>query len=38
MNTTHPTAVMEGNKHMNMNHQTVIKENKMKLTTSKLIH
>ena len=37
MDTTHQTAVIEGNKQMNINRQTAIKENKMKITTSKLI-
>lgn len=37
MNTTHQTAVIEGDKHMNVNRQTAIKESEMKITASKLI-
>ena len=38
MNTTNQTAVIEGDQHMNINSQkTIIKESKMKLTTTKLI-
>lgn len=36
MNTTNPTAVVEGDKHMKINRQTVIKENKMKITAATL--
>src|SRR5690349_14661226 len=37
MNTTHQTAVIEGNSPMNMNRQTAIKESKMNITASKII-
>jgi hypothetical protein len=37
MNTTHQTAVIEGNNHMKINRQTAIKESKMKITASKVI-
>ena len=37
MNTTKQTTVIEGNKYMNTNRSDHIKENKMKITASKLI-
>jgi hypothetical protein len=38
MNTSSKTTMIEGNKTMNINRQAAIKESKMKITPSKLIH